>query len=239
MASSSFGRMPDPLQQRSFGRRRNVCPDPECAVGVAMSLRDRRQVYPIASSNLIVTTDGLVVYEELWSCDLCDRATVELVGVMDQRGTSQEEASVSWRRQVWPEPLPRNLSEDAPELVRSLFTDASKAENAGSYRLAGVGYRAAVEEICKDQGATKYKLDDKITELAERGLPQDVVDAMHAARVVGNDSIHQNLEYAAAEIADLANLIEEAALTLYVQPAERRRMAQARTARSEAARASK
>ncbi|MFJ6000459.1 DUF4145 domain-containing protein [Streptomyces sp. NPDC092370] len=239
MASSTYGRLPDPLQQRSFGRRRAVCPHPECAVGVAMSLRQQRQVHPTASSNLIVTTDGLVVYEQLWTCDLCHRATVELVGLVNQAATSLEKASESWRRQVWPEPLPRKLSEDVPELVRSLFTDASKAENAGSYRLAGVGYRAAVEEICKDQGATKYTLYDKITELAERGLPQDVVDAMHEARVVGNDSIHHNLEYAADEIADLAKLIEEAAQILYVQPAERKRMAQARRARSEAAKTSK
>jgi uncharacterized protein YecE (DUF72 family) len=78
-----------------------------------------------------------------------------------------------------------------------------------------------------------------ITGLAERGLPQDVVDAMHEARVVGNDSIHHNLEYAADEIADLAKLIEEAAQILYVQSAERKRMAQARKARSEAAKTSK
>lgn len=239
MASSSFGKMPDPLQQRSFGQRRGVCPHPECAVGVAMSLREQRGVHPFASSNGIVTTDGLVVYEQLWTCDLCHRATIELVGLVDQDGKSLKEASESWRRQVWPEPLPRKLSDDVPELVRSLFMDASKAENAGSYRLAGVGYRAAVEEICKDQGAIKYSLYDKITELAERGLPQDVVDAMHEARVVGNDSIHHNLEYAADEIADLAELIKEAAKILYVQPAERKRMAQARKARSEAAKASK
>ncbi|WP_330242626.1 DUF4145 domain-containing protein [Streptomyces sp. NBC_00525] len=198
-----------------------------------------------------MTTDDLVVYEELWTCDLCHRATVELVGFLGQagtvvgrtgtsgNGTSRAGASVSWRRQVWPEPLPRKLSEHVPEMVRSLFMEASKAENAGSYRLAGVGYRAAVEEICKDQGATKYKLYDKITELAERGLPQDVVDAMHEARVVGNDSIHQNLEYAADEVADLAEIIGEAVQILYVQPAERKRMAQARRQRSEAAKASK
>ncbi|MFJ2477189.1 DUF4145 domain-containing protein [Streptomyces sp. NPDC087659] len=181
----------------------------------------------------------LVVHEELWSCDLCGRGVAELVGYEDVTMTTGQAPAESWRRQVWPEALPRALSSQAPEMVRALYADASRAENAGSFRLAGVGYRAVVEEICKDQGATQYNLQGKIQELAGRGLPQDVVDAMHEARVVGNDSVHHNVEYAADEIADLALLIEEAVKILYVQPAERKRLADARAARSAAAKAAR
>ncbi|MFD3553861.1 DUF4145 domain-containing protein [Streptomyces goshikiensis] len=236
--SSSLVNM-DLLVNRSLGQRKAVCPHPECAAGVCMQLRDRRQVHPNPSLNLVIQTDGLAVYEELWSCDLCSRGTIELVGYDGVSLLQVDEAREAWRRQVWPEPLPRELSPDVPEMVRTLFTEASRAENAGGFRLAGVGYRAAVEEICKDQGATKYTLHDKIEELAARGLPQEVVDAMNEARVVGNDSVHQNLEYAADEIADLAEIIEEAAEILYVEPAKRKRMADARKARSQAAKTPK
>ncbi|WP_232838863.1 DUF4145 domain-containing protein [Streptomyces geranii] len=191
-----------------------------------------------------MTTPASVVYEELWSCDLCSRGVLELVGfegVAPGSALAQaEEASPSgWRRRVWPEPEPRELSPDVPEMVRTLYAEASRAESARGFRLAGVGYRAVVEEICKDQGATAYNLLGKIKELADRGLPQDVVDSMNEARVVGNDSVHHNVEYAADEIADLAEIIAEAVEILYVEPAKRRRMADARKARSDAAKAPK
>lgn len=206
-----------------------------------MALRDRRQVHPSPSNSLVIKTAGSVVCEELWSCDLCGRGIVELVGHegegLSLMAPDQEASKESWRRQVWPQPAPRELSPDVPEMVRTLYAEASRAENARSFRLAGVGYRAVVEEICKDQGATAYNLHGKIKELADRGLPQDVVDAMHEARIVGNDSVHHNVEYAAEEIADLAEIIAEAVEILYVQPAERKRMADARKARSTAAKA--
>lgn len=40
--------------------------------------------------------------------------------------------------------------------------------------------------------------------------------------MLGNDSVHKGLEYAPDEVADIAGLIEEAALVWYVQPADER-----------------
>ncbi|MFF4983767.1 DUF4145 domain-containing protein [Streptomyces sp. NPDC001046] len=241
MASSSTSSpFKDQLKTRSLRRRRAICPHRECAVGVGMTLRDRRKIHPVPTTSLYAAPAELAVCEEVWTCDLCLRGIVELVGyeVTEQTSLTTADAPVEkWRRQVWPEPAPRELSPDAPEMVRVLYAEASKAENAHGFRLAGVGYRAVVEEICKDQGATAYNLHAKITELASRGLPQDVVDAMHEARVVGNDSVHHNVEYAANEIADLAEIIAEAVEILYVEPANRKRMAEARAMRSAAAKA--
>jgi hypothetical protein len=239
MASSNV--FDEQLKNQSLGQRRAVCPHQDCALGVGMTLRDWRTLHPRHSGGLMVVTAFLTVCEELWTCDLCSRSIVELVGYEGLTpGGSVVNASASkerWRRQIWPEPAPRELSPDVPEMVRTLYAEASRAENARGFRLAGVGYRAVVEEICKDQGATANTLYAKITELAGRGLPQDVVDSMHEARVVGNDSVHHNVEYAADEIGDVAELIAEAVEILYVQPAKRKRMAAARAARSAAAKA--
>ncbi|MGW4048438.1 DUF4145 domain-containing protein [Streptomyces sp. NPDC004721] len=122
-----------------------------------------------------------------------------------------------------------------PEPIRSAYEEASRAENSGAARLAGVGYRSAVEELCKDQGATHHTLHGKIQELAARGLPADVITALDETRVVGNDSVHHGVAYSAEELADIAELVAEAAVLLYVQPAQRRRMAESRRRRHEAA----
>ncbi len=39
--------------------------------------------------------------------------------------------------------------------------------------------------------------------------------------MLGNDSIHAGLTYSAEEVEDVAKLIEEAVLVLYVQPEEK------------------
>ncbi|MEU9305933.1 DUF4145 domain-containing protein [Streptomyces sp. NPDC048269] len=112
-----------------------------------------------------------------------------------------------------------------------MFAEAALAEAAGAHRLAGIGYRATVEQIVKERGATGNNLAQRILALSGVGVPQDVVDAFHEARFVGNDSAHDALAYSAEEIADIAELILEAVLVLYVQPAQRARMAQQRAAR--------
>ncbi|MFJ7272813.1 DUF4145 domain-containing protein [Streptomyces sp. NPDC099050] len=106
----------------------------------------------------------------------------------------------------------------------------------GAVRLAGAGYRAVVEEICKDQGAVGRTLYDKITDLGSK-LSPSLANALHEARMVGNDSLHDGLAYSRAELADVAELVTEVSVILYVQPAERAAMASARAARRAAAKA--
>lgn len=199
-----------------------------------MTLKDSRQVGPEPSSVSSVH-HPVVVREELWACALCGRGIIELVALEQGDGVEPQKATELWRKRVWPELLPRELDQAVPAPVRSFYQEASRAENAGSLRLAGVGYRAAVEEVCKDKGAVGGTLYAKIADLASKGLDQDVADALHAGRVVGNDSIHHNLAYALDEIADLAEIIKEAVEILYVQPAKRAQMAAARAQRSAAA----
>ncbi|MGW9213565.1 DUF4145 domain-containing protein [Embleya sp. NPDC055664] len=102
----------------------------------------------------------------------------------------------------------------------------------GAYRLAGAGYRATAEAICEDRGAQGKYLFAMIKDLGARGvIDQDMVDAFDEARFPGNDSLHDRPSYAPDEVADVAELIEEATELLYVQPAQRKRMKDARGAR--------
>ncbi|MGW4817221.1 DUF4145 domain-containing protein [Kitasatospora cineracea] len=192
------------------------------------------RVVPTEMTGRPLEQNSLWVLENIHKCLHCSKTVT-------MHRTRRWTAECGWEtesmRQVWPEATPRQLGDDVPELIRELFTEASKAENTGAMRLAGVGYRAVVEEICKQQGATKHNLYDRIQELKNGGLPQSTVDALHEARIVGNESIHYALEFSAEEIADIAALIAEVCLVLYVQPAERARMAAQRQAKVSARKA--
>lgn len=222
--------IPDPLATEQLARHRGICPHPECGLGVGMTLRERRKIAPTPSTGTSIR-GPLTVCEELWTCDLCGGAIIEVVGYEDAKGRQAANIEEIWRRQIWPELRPRQLHDDAPDLIRELFAEASKAQNTGARRLAGVGYRAVVEEICKDQGATANHLYGKINELASNGVPPDVISTLHEGRIVGNESIHHSVEFSAPEIEDVAQLVEEVVHYLYVEPARRARMAQARQQR--------
>ncbi|MFE7777624.1 DUF4145 domain-containing protein [Streptomyces sp. NPDC057445] len=136
--------------------------------------------------------------------------------------------------QVWPERQPRDLHISAPNVVRDLFAEGARAEAAEAYRAAAAMYRAAVEELCKDFGAAGNNLASKINDLVNRGVTSEIVEDLHQARLLGNWSLHDGLEFSAEEVADVAGLIAEAVHALYVQPQERRAMRDARKARRDA-----
>ena len=139
------------------------------------------------------------------------------------------------RTMIVPAKPPRQLPEAAPAGVASLYEEASICEDAGALRAAGVLYRAATEEMVKDQGGTGRDLKAKINSLTPR-LDAEVLEDLHESRIVGNDSIHAGVQYAAEEIADVAELLWEAAFVLYEQPAQKASMRAARKARHDAAR---
>ncbi|MFF1847062.1 DUF4145 domain-containing protein [Streptomyces sp. NPDC058217] len=136
--------------------------------------------------------------------------------------------------QVWPERQSRELHPSAPNAVRDLFAEGARAEAAEAYRAAGAMYRAAVEELCKDLGAAGNNLAKKINDLVNRGVTPQIMEDLHEARLLGNWSLHDGLEFSAEEVADVAELIAEAVHILYVQPEERRAMRDARKARRDA-----
>ncbi|MGY0070211.1 DUF4145 domain-containing protein [Streptomyces sp. QTS137] len=174
-------------------------------------------------------------------CDWCKKSsayiqTAKITKPMfpDGRGSGRSLQTLSVT-QIYPEQTPRQLGPEAPLAVREVFAEATLAEAAGAFRLAGIGYRATVEQIVKDKAAAGKNLYERITSLTALGVTQDIVDAFHEARFVGNDAAHDALAYSAEEIADIAELVIEAVVVLYVQPAQRAKMAQQRAARRAAA----
>lgn len=173
-------------------------------------------------------------------CDWCKKSSAyiqlaNLKRVVSPSGGYGQRIKTLSVTQIYPERTPRQLGPEAPIAVREVFAEAALAEAAGAFRLAGIGYRATVEQIVKDKAAAGKNLYERITGLTALGVTQDIVDAFHEARFVGNDAAHDALAYSAEEIADIAELVIEAVVVLYVQPAQRAAMAQQRAARRAAA----
>ncbi|WP_158690381.1 DUF4145 domain-containing protein [Streptomyces sp. PsTaAH-124] len=226
----------------AFGVKRQVylrCP--HCAMHTSMQVVHRRDLQSLTRKFTDGKKQHLTLFTITLTCDYCSANSLFLwtaINPTEKKATARYETFEL--SQVYPEaePKPRQISTDAPPSVREVFSEAALTEAAGAYRLAGVGYRAVVEQITKEQGATGSNLHNRITSLAARGVSQNIVDAFHEARVVGNDAVHDGLAYSAEEIADIAELIDEAVFILYVQPAQRARMAAARAARHLAAKTS-
>ncbi|MGW7071873.1 DUF4145 domain-containing protein [Streptomyces sp. NPDC054855] len=138
---------------------------------------------------------------------------------------------------VHPRRSSQTLDPTAPEEVRGLFSEGTKCQEAGALRAAAAMYRAAVEEICRDREVTGRNLKEKIADLTNKGVPDDVVRDLDEARTLGNWSLHDGLTFSYQEVDDVAELIQEAVFIVYVQPEQRSALRAARQQRRREARA--
>lgn len=213
-----------------FENNHGVCPN--CQLGSGFKRENVRRIWPSTFFYRETTppsSDTEWVDEQVLVCLHC-RKTVVLFDRYRKESNSSKGGLIE-RRLIYPEQAPRELHASVPAAVRSFYREASVSESAGALRGASVLYRAAVEELAKERGASGRTLYDRIEDLKTKSLAVEIVDDLHEARMLGNDSIHDGLEYSADEIADVAGLIEEATVQLYVQPAERLRMREARKTR--------
>lgn len=181
-----------------------------------------------------ISTSAIGSWLEVWRCQVCHSPIL----ITEQRllwpgkeVNEPAEERVHHRALLYPKPEARPLDSSIPEKIRSVFAEASKTEAVGAYRAAAVMYRAVVEEVCAERQSSGNNLKDKIKDLAQCGVDADLLADMDEARLLGNWSIHQGVTFAAAEVADVASLVEEALIEIYVLPAQRKAMRDARKAR--------
>lgn len=203
-----------------------------CGYNVSFDRAGSNRIAPKWSPTLSSPMAEGTILVASYVCTYCKGVTVLR---LDVDGTF-EKANVRSVKVLYPEPVTRRLDPAIPVKIRSLYEEAALCESNGAVRAAGVIYRAAVEEMCADLSATGNNLYERIEKLSGLGLDATVVEDMHEARMLGNDSIHQGLAYAPDEVADVADLIEEALVVLYVQPAQRAAYRQKRKARRDQAR---
>ncbi|MFD6114029.1 DUF4145 domain-containing protein [Streptomyces yangpuensis] len=234
---------------------------PNCKLNVAFMHASRRQVWPefvelsfARSSGPDLRSPGeplqqpdmFRVVEHVLMCPRCRKTCVlhqhfgpDLPEDLEKVGEALDAkaSKVRFTRCVHPASEPGQLAPEAPESVRGLFAEGARCEQAGALRAAGAMYRAAVEELCADRGANGRNLIAKIADLVNRGVPAEVVRDLDEARLLGNWSLHEGLNFSHDEVADVASLINEAVFLLYVQPEQRAALRAARQARRDGHRA--
>src|SRR6266545_6380969 len=115
--------------------------------------------------------------------------------------------------------------------MRGLFREASLAAHVGARRAAAGAYRAAVEAILNDKKIEGRKLEPRIDALGSKGVDADIVRGLHEARLLGNWSLHEGVDFSDEEVDDVAELIADACHELYEEPARREAMRAAREAK--------
>lgn len=176
-----------------------------------------------------ITQDGVKTIRTL-RCQICSN-TVTLLETRDSDENSSRGKLLD-SRVIYPPIHLSRLDDSVPENIRSLYEEGELCESVGAYRAAAGLYRACVEQICKDKQAGDGVLYHRIEGLRKNLKAEEyIVDDMHEARILGNDSLHDGLAYEQDEVRDVADLIHEALLVLYIQPEERRLMKEKRKQR--------
>lgn len=213
---------------------------PHCGLDTALRVDSNHRLAPAWEKRLnlppgmpFIAPLGDFQVLRVFSCSYCGQTTLvrlRFPAVVDATEMGRDAIEVEI---VWPKRPPRELSTDVPDAVRALYREASICEVAGALRGAAGLLRACVEEIARDKQATGGNLKEEIDDLATKvpALSADVIRDLHDARLTGNWSLHDGVEFSAEEVEDVALLIEQAVQVIYVEPARRQALAQARATR--------
>ena len=120
---------------------------------------------------------------------------------------------------VYPESMSVSApNEDLPDNIKVDYMEAASVLQK-SPRAAAALLRLALQKLCKHLGGEGKSIHDDIGLLVKVGLPESVLKAMDAVRIIGNNAVHpgqldmdDNAEIA-AKLFRLINFIAEKTLT--------------------------
>jgi hypothetical protein len=166
----------------------------------AAALFERLIIVP--TTNRTITADGSANNLHVSYCVACRNSAVWVVGKMVHPVTNSE---------VSPSPdLPEDVKEDFNEAA--LIVDASPRGAAALLRLA-------LQKLVKAVGGKGENINVDIGELARKGLPVQIQQALDIVRVVGNNAVHpgeidlRDDRDTAIRLFQLINLIADAMIT--------------------------
>jgi hypothetical protein len=113
-----------------------------------------------------------------------------------------------------------------PKKIRNLYGEVIRATGIEAPTLVAIGVRALVEAICDDKKCkVPRQLDKSIQKLADSGyLAAAHVDFIQLQRFVGNDAAHDAEAPDENELEAALDIVESLLTTLYVLPANVKRM---------------
>jgi hypothetical protein len=120
-----------------------------------------------------------------------------------------------------PEKNRTGLSDDHlfPDKLQRIYTETLSALNGNSPVLTGIGLRAIIEAVCKDQAATGKDLYAKINSLVEqRVLTKEGAEILHKLRVLGNDAAHEVKPHSNVQLGLAFDVVEHLLQGVYILP---------------------
>jgi hypothetical protein len=132
-----------------------------------------------------------------------------------------------WKREMFPKRLAgrRSLVTDnakyLPHEVARIYSETLDALLNAQPVLTGIGIRALIETVCKDQGASGKNLSEKIDGLVSLGvLTQANAHFLHGLRIMGNQAAHEVKPHGDETLKIALEVVEHLLKTVYIIPAK-------------------
>jgi len=106
-----------------------------------------------------------------------------------------------------------------PYPVNTVYTETRMALANDQPVLGGIGIRAIVETVCKDQSANGKDLMERIDDLARKGVvTPDGAKILHGLRFMGNDAAHEVKAHPEADLMTALDVVEYLLKGVYILP---------------------
>lgn len=108
-----------------------------------------------------------------------------------------------------------------PNQIRRIYEETTKALANQQPVLAGIGLRALIESLCKDNNAQGKNLASKIDDLVTLQIltPNDAF-ILHSIRTLGNDSAHEAKPHNEMQLQLAITVAENLLRSVYILPAK-------------------
>lgn len=106
-----------------------------------------------------------------------------------------------------------------PFAVYRVYRETSAAISNDQPVLAGIGIRAIIETVCKDQSAKGNNLKERIDDLATKGVvTKDGATILHSLRFMGNDAAHEVKAHTQEELITAFDVAEYTLKGVFILP---------------------
>jgi len=119
--------------------------------------------------------------------------------------------------------IPENLHV-VPERINTIYHECIKSFAAECLILTAAGFRALIEEVCKDRGIRGDDLSKKINKLRDnRFISPSEATRLHSIRFLGNDSIHELAVPTKIALNTVLKIIDNLLTNMYILEYEAKR----------------
>jgi hypothetical protein len=106
-----------------------------------------------------------------------------------------------------------------PSNLQRIYSETLKSLNSGLPILTGIGIRAIVETVCKENNATGNDLYKKINDLVTQGvLTKDGSDILQKLRTLGNKAAHEVKPHDNVQLGLALDVIDHLLQGVYILP---------------------